>query len=446
MSPSSLRLLPLLLAACTGGSSPSESPAGSTPIAPAKGEPTVPVPTTTPAEPSPLVMTPASEALVAEVATGFNAFGLELYREAAAGAGNQILSPASVAVALAMTQAGAQGTTSTELEQALHYDRPASEVQRALATMQQGWSAAHESTELRVANRLFGEASFSFEPAFVELTRRVFGAPLEAVDFKGGAPAARARINDWVEERTHDRIQELLPAGSVDETTRLVLTNALYFKAQWLHPFEAHATAPAPFSTPSGQVRAPTMVLTEHLRHASVPADGVELVELPYADGRFAMTVVLPTATDGLAAVEGRLDAARLQAWHAALGQGDGGRLVQVSLPKLELRPSESLALKDALGKLGITEAFTPRADFSGITRSEPGSMISEVYHKGFIAVDENGTEAAAATAVVMAEGAAAPGGLPHAFVVDHPFMFFVRDTRSGMVMFMGRVVDPTAS
>jgi serpin B len=354
---------------------------------------------------------------------------------------NTIVSPASVSVALAMTHAGAKGQTATELEAALHYGRPAAEVQQAVATLLQAWNAEHESTELAVANRLFGEATLPFEPSFIDLTGRTFDAPLERVDFITAAEAARGRINDWVEERTHDRIQDLLPGGSVDGSTRLVLTNALYFKAQWQHAFPDGSTAEKPFTTITGQVQAPTMELTEELRHAAVPADGVELLELPYADGRFAMLIALPTANDGLAAVEAKLDAAKLDAWVGALAT----KRVQVSLPKWKTSPAESMALGPALTALGIEQAFTSQADFSGMTSSPAGLMISEVYHKGFIEVDEKGTEAAAATAVVMMERGIGPTDPPHSFVADHPFAFVLRDTRSGMVMFMGRVADPTA-
>jgi serpin B len=441
-----LFLLPLLLTACSG---PSDQPtkadaakatAEPTTADPVKAEPTTAEPTKaepTTAEPA----IPASDAVVAEVAAGFNAFGLALYGKLAVDPGNTIVSPASVSVALAMTHAGARGQTAAELEAALRYGRPAAEVQQAVATMLQAWNAEHEGTELAVANRLFGEASLPFEPAFIELTGRTFGAPLERVDFIGAPEPARVRINDWVKDRTRDRIRDLVPSGAIDDTTRLVLTNALYFKAQWQHPFVDGGTADKPFTTAAGEVKAPTMMLTEELRHAAIPADGVELLELPYADGRFAMLIALPTATDGLPAVEAKLDAATLDAWVAALAT----KRVAVALPKWKTSPAESLALEPALRALGIEQAFTGQADFAGMTASPAGLMITEVFHKGFIEVDEKGTEAAAATAVVMAERGIGPVDPPHRFVADHPFAFVVRDTRSGMVMFMGRVADPTA-
>jgi serpin B len=456
MSRTALLVLPLsLLTACPAqpaADPPAKADGPAAPAKPTEAEPTKAEPTkaettksettkteTTKADPVPT--TPASDGVIAEVASGFNRFGLALYGKLATAPGNAIVSPASVSVALAMTHAGAKGKTASEIAQALHYrERPVSEVQQAVATVMRAWNAEHESTELAVANRLFGEASLPFEPSFIELTGRTFGAPLELVDFKSKPEDARVRINDWVEERTHARIEELLPGGSIDGSTRLVLTNALYFKAQWLHPFPEHATATKPFTAAKGRVDTPTMTLTEELRHAAFQDDGVEVVELPYADGRFAMLVVLPIADDGLAAVEAKLDAVKLDAWTSGLAP----QRVELALPKWKLQPAESLELGPALAALGITEAFTARADFSGMTANPAGLMIDEVYHKGFIEVDEKGTEAAAATAVVMTKRGLMSNGTAHPFVVDHPFLFVLRDTRSGMVMFMGRVTDPT--
>jgi len=454
----SLRSLPLLwLVACTSQapSSPSEaSPAPPPPSMPTT--PDSPPPRTDANNPSPSKpVAPASAQEVAGVASSFNAFGLDLYRSIAQAPGNQIVSPASISVALAMTQAGARGPTAQQMHQAMHIEGQSPEqVAQAVHSMLQAWSAASEpgdasepskpSVELAVANRLYGEATLPYAPDFIALTERAFEAPLETVDFKTAAEPARVRINDWVEERTHDRIADLLPPGALDDQTRLVLANAIYFKAPWTHPFTEGATAPAPFFTAgTTKVNAPTMKLTERLRHAAIPDDGVELLELPYAQGRFAMTVVLPTAKDGLPAVEAALDVERLERWIGALDQ----RRVEVALPSFELSPAASLELSAPLRGLGIELAFTDAADFSGMTPDPEGLKIDEIYHKGFIAVDEKGTEAAAATAVVMAtRGMARPEGPPHPFVVDHPFMFMIRDTTSGLVMFMGRVVDPTSS
>lgn len=414
-----------------------------------KQDPSVtPQPPTPAPVPAPTPVATATPEVVAEVAAGFNAFGLELYRKVAITPGDQVISPASVAVALAMTHAGARGDTAKEMEAALHVTRPVGELQAAVGTMLASWSetrepprhdAPAEPMELAVANRLFGEATVPYEPAFLELSRSVFAAPLEPVDFKGAHEAARTTINDWVEDRTHDRIKELLPTGAVDASTRLVLVNAIYFKSQWMAPFAEDQTKPAPFFTSKRAHDVPTMSVTEHFSFTESTADGVQVVELRYRDAGFSMLLVVPLAKDGLPAVEAALTSERLTAWTGALV----GERLALSLPKFRIAPDEGLRLSQALGELGIRKAFSAEADFTGIAPASEQIQLAEAYHKGFIAVDENGTEAAAATAM-----AARAGGMPsepRAVKVDRPFLYFVRDTKSGLLMFMGRVVDPKA-
>jgi serpin B len=444
-------LLPLLLlAACP--SSPSSGPDAATPTkTPAKAPAKAPAEPAEPAEPAPqpepsdMPKTPpvpavaATPETVAEVAAGFNAFGIDLYRKLATTPGNQVISPASVAIALAMTHAGARGDTAKEMETALHFTRPAAEVQAAVGTMLTGWNTPHEGAELAVANRLFGEATVAYAPPFLELTRTVFAAPLDPVDFRSAHEAARTKINDWVEAQTHDRIQDLLPAGSVDASTRLVLVNAIYFKSQWANPFPEHRTAPAPFFAAAGKRDVPTMSHTERFSFTESTADGVQVIELPYGTPGFAMTLVVPLAKDGLSEVEGALTADRLTAWVGALA----GERIALSLPKFRIAPAEGLRLAGVLGELGIRKAFTAEADLTGIAPASEQLMLSEAFHKGFIAVDEKGTEAAAATAMAARAGAMAPSDEPRVVKVDRPFLYLIRDTRSGLVMFMGRVVDP---
>jgi serpin B len=400
-----------------------------------------PEPTPDPVSPSPAPTVAVTPEVVAEIATGFNAFGVELYRKVAATPGDQVISPASIALALAMTHAGARGDTAKELEAALHVTRPVGEVQAAVGELLTGWNAAREGTELAVANRLFGEATVRYEPAFLDLTRTVFAAPLDPVDWKGAHEAARAKVNDWVEERTHDRIQELLPPGAVDASTRLVLVNAIYFKSSWANPFPEHLTKPAPFFAATGTHDVPTMHVTEHFGFTESPADGVQVITLPYADRGFSMVLVVPLRKDGLAEVEAALTPEKLAAWTGA----PGGERIALSLPKLRIAPAEGLRLAAMLGELGIRKAFTSEADLTGIAPASEQLQLAEAYHKGFIAVDEKGTEAAAATAMAARAGAAMPSTEPRAVKVDRPVLYLVRDTRSGLVMFMGRVADPKA-
>jgi serpin B len=297
--------------------------------------------------------------------------------------------------------------------------------------------------KLRIANRLFGEKSYKFEQPFVDKTRQSFGAPLERVDFASSPEPSRAQINGWVQQQTEQRIKDLLPPGCIQSDTKLVLVNALYFLADWLAPFDTAATNDQPFHLSSAQTKnVPTMHKTLGLRMAR--ADGVAVLELPYKGNDAAMLLVLPDKVDGLAAVEQSLSLARLDAWTAALKPES----VTVSLPKFEVNPPRSMALAPVLGALGIKTAFDKQqADFFAIARpADPRNRlyISEVFHKAFVKVDEKGTEAAAATAVVMAPGGAPPRrGVE--FTADHPFLFFIVDKPSGLVLFMGRVSDPSA-
>lgn len=386
--------------------------------------------------------TPAQASLFAEAA---NAFAFDLWARVRETPGNQIVSPASIAVALDMTLGGARGETAAQMQRVLHVSDAAA-LHEAAGSVLSTWNdPARDDYTLAVANRLFGERSFTFEPGFVALTRDRYRAPLEPLDFAGAPDPARVHINGWVAEQTRDRIRELIPAGALDTDTRLVLTNAVYFLARWAAPFERRLTRDAEFfADGSRSVRVPTMTRTGHMQYAE--AEGVQILELPYRGSEIAMTIVLPREREGLRAVEAELDAARLARWLAPL---DASRRVQLALPKFRIAPEPSMRLGELLRELGMPLAFTRgAADFTGIANPpspDDRLYVSEVFHKAFVQVDEEGTEAAAATAVVMARaGAAPPSDTPVPFVADHPFLFFIRDLRSGAILFMGRVTDPS--
>jgi serpin B len=296
----------------------------------------------------------------------------------------------------------------------------------------------------RIANRLFGEQSYRFEQAYLDATKAAYGAPLEPLDFKRAPDQARERINGWVEQQTERRIRDLVPAGSIDGMTRLVLVNAIYFLGDWLAPFKKEATQPAAFSTSrTDRKSVPTMHQTETLRF--VEKDGVKVLELPYRGRDMAMLVILPDQVDGLEAVERSLTEPRLQELVAALVP----QRVAVALPKFEVNPAQSLSLADTLRTLGMAHAFDPRqADFTGMApASGPDDRLylGKVFHKAFVRVDEKGTEAAAATAATMQVMARSSEQLK-VFRADHPFLFCIRDTASGLILFLGRVTDPSAS
>ncbi|HEX3125855.1 MAG TPA: serpin family protein, partial [Thermoanaerobaculia bacterium] len=270
-----------------------------------------------------------------------------------------------------------------------------------------------------------------------------FDAPVELLDFMGAPEPSRVRINQWVEDRTERRIQDLIPAGVIDPDTRLVLVNAIYFLGTWMEPFEERATHPAPFHVaPSETKNVPTMHRTNTFPIAQ--AKGVTALELPYKGSRLSMLLLVPNQVDGLAALESTLDAQRLDAITGTMRYES----VALALPKFEVCPAESISLRTDLKTLGMPTAFdSNHADFTGIANPpDPADrlFISEVFHKGFVRVDEKGTEAAAATAVVMMFRAGGAPKEPLQIKVDRPFLFLIRDRKSGLVLFLGRVSDPS--
>jgi len=383
---------------------------------------------------------PVSDATLTAVVSGLNAFAADLYVRTASGEGNRVISPASVAVALAMVHAGARGPTAREIADALHQPRAGADLRGAAGALLSRWNEP-KGFELAVVDRLFGDAKVAFEPDYLDVTARSFHAPLEKLDFRGAPGPSRERINAWVQEQTRDRIKDLVPASGVTAATRLVLVNAIYFKAAWLEAFQEHATAEGPFFTASGETKAKMMKRTDHLRFAAVPEDGVRLLELPYEGDTTSMVLVLPDAKAGLGAVEKALTGARIDGWISRLK----AERVALELPKFKIEMPEPLTLSGILKELGIRRAFnSQQADFTAIAPESEQLEISEAYHKAFIEVDEKGTEAAAATAISMRAGSAPPTDEPTAFVCDHPFAYIIRDRESGAILFMGRVVDPS--
>ncbi|MBW2457500.1 MAG: serpin family protein [Deltaproteobacteria bacterium] len=403
---------------------------------------TQPSASTQPASPDIVPVSPIAVAGPAETAVkASNGFGLALYQELKGNSGNLVFSPASISVALAMTYAGAKGTTAKEMETTLQSGPDAKALHAAWATQLSAWQG-HKDAEIAVANRLFGDKKYSFEAPYLSLTKAHYGAPLQPVDFAGAPEKQRVMINGWVAEQTRDRIQDLIPPPGVTNDTRMALVNAIYFKAKWNEPFPASRTKDDSFTTADGtKVTTPMMSHTTYAQYGEV--DGVQLMELGYKGGRFATLFVLPPATQKLAAVESKLDRALLDKWTGALK----GERTWIRLPKVKIEPGAAVELKKSLQAMGMKQAFVSgAADFTGITNPtnpEDRLFIEEVYHKAFVAMDEAGTEAAAATAVMMgrAGGVAAE---PKKFHAERPFLFFIRDTTTHLVMFAGRIVDPT--
>ena len=369
-----------------------------------------------------------------------DAFAVELYRKIASKPGNVVLSPYSVAVALAMTRAGAAGETARQMDAVLraglagNLDAGHNALDQAIAKRPGKYKVGDQTLdlELATANRLWGQKGFSFEQAFLDRLASSYGAGMQIVDYKTAADASRKTINDWVAARTKDRIKDLIPEGVLNASTRLVLTNAIYLKASWMVRFDDAVAGP--FSRANGSlVSVPLMRQSETMRYGE--GIGYQIVAIPYAGG-LSMLVVVPNA-GRFATVEAALDGASLRTAIGAMRP----RHVNLTFPKFTFRTEASL--KDTLAAMGMPLAFTDDADFSGMTKQER-LAIAEVLHQAFIAVDEKGTEAAAATAVVM-RATSAPAE-PVELRVDRPFMFAIQDDETGALLFMGRVTDPKAN
>jgi serpin B len=375
------------------------------------------------------------------LAVSSNAFGLDLYRRIRAKPGNLAVSPASITGALTMTWGGAKGKTAEQMKRALGLEGSQAEVLSASGKLAAALQDPTRPVTLHIANRLFGEKTYRFETAYLDATRAAYGAPLEPVDFRAESEKARVRINGWVEEKTEKRIANLIPPHGVDDQTRLVLVNAIYFLGDWTTPFDREGTRDAAFFVEKGRSKnVPTMNKAASFRFSD--AKGVKAVELPYRGHQTSMLVLLPADVDGLEALEKSLEGKQIDAIVASLKEG----YVRVSLPKFEVSAPEPLFLGTELADLGMKDAFDrDSADFTGIANPQSPAdwlFIAEVFHKAFVGVDEKGTEAAAATAMTVEVGSA-PDKLVE-LKADHPFLFLIRDNASGLVLFIGRVADPS--
>ncbi len=376
------------------------------------------------------------------VADSINAFAFDLYAQLQSeNGGNLFVSPLSISTALAMADAGARGETATQMADALHLSLDPDAVAAGYGALLNDLNSAGQAGgyALNLANALWAQQGFDLSAPFVNLIDSDYGGALKEVDFKNATEAARQTINQWVQDQTNNKIQNLIPQGVLDQYTRLVLTNAIYFKSAWAAPFDPASTTSQPFTLASGdQVEASTMHQTSGFRY--MQRDGFQVVELPYANGRLAMDVLLPTAGTSLSSIDANLVPEKLDAWL----QGLSSQRVAVSLPKFQV--TTQFLLSDALKALGMTDAFSDQAaDFSGISDEEK-LKISQVVHKAFIDIDEAGTEAAAATGVSVGASVVPIEPPPIAFRADHPFLYLIRDTQTGSVLFMGQVMDPTQS
>jgi serpin B len=373
------------------------------------------------------------------VAGGNMAFALDLYARLKTADGNLFFSPYSISTCLAMTYAGARGATAAQMAQTLHFATNQNQLAASFGELQRQLNKeqAKMGIELNIANGLWGQKDHLFLPAFLDIAKQSYGANLQQFDFRTHADTARTEINHWVDHKTKGKITDLIQPGVLGPATRLVLVNAIYFKGSWAREFDKHSTTEAPFTvTPNQKPEVPLMNLTADFKYAEV--DGLQLLELPYIGDDLNMVVLLPRDVDGLKGVEDLLNTQTFDRWLAEARE----QKVAVFLPKFKL--SAQFSLVKALGEMGMTDAFSRRADFSGMD-GERDLYISAVVHKAFVDVNEEGTEAAAATGVVMSHMSVMRMPRPTPiFRADHPFVFLIRENHSGSILFLGRLVDPT--
>lgn len=374
---------------------------------------------------------------IAALAQGNTDFGLTLYQRLAAKEGNLFLSPYSISNAFGMCYAGARGNTAAEMKTTLRFNLADDRLHPAFAKLigQLNAEGKKRPFQLTVANRLWGQKDYGFLPEFSKIGQDHYGAGLEEVDYVGATEAARLKINGWVEEKTKDKIKDLIPKGVLNDLTRLVLTNAIYFKAPWMNPFDPKQTKPGDFQLANGKtVKAPMM--HSHDRGNFAAFDAFSMVQIPYEGHEQSMIVLLPKKNDGLSDLEKKLTSENLNTWMKKLST----HIVDLKLPKFKV--TAEFKLNDVLKEMGMKDAFVfGKADFSGMATSEK-LYITAVLHKAFVDVNEAGTEAAASTAIVVGTRSLPP---PATFHADRPFIFLIRDHRTGTILFLGRVANPAS-
>jgi serpin B len=378
---------------------------------------------------------PASDQ--AEAVQGSNAFAADLYAQLRAQPGNLFFSPESISTAFAMAYAGARGKTAIEMERALHFTLPPDRLHPAMGALLAAMNAPHKEYELRVADALWAQQDESFLDRYLKLVQSNYGAGFRKVDFKTLPETARKTINRWIEHETNDKISNMLKPGAITPATRLVLTNAIYFKGSWLDPFNKANTRLDDFHVSETEtVKAPMMIREGGYRYCDFGS--FEALELPYEGNELSMVVLLPKQIAELPALEQSFTAPALSKWLQKLHFENK---VNLGLPRFTI--TGQFELSKTLATMGMPLAFSGAADFSGITGS-PDLMISAAIHKAYVDVNETGTEAAAATSAIFGVTAIQERHPPIPFIADHPFLFLIRETRSGSILFLGRVTDPS--
>lgn len=379
---------------------------------------------------------------MASLVQGNNIFAFNLYQALKGRGGNLFLSPYSISLALAMTYAGARGTTADQMAATLHYDLPQEKLHPAFNSLDGELAARGQGAKgkdgkgfrLNIVNAIWGQKGYQFLSQYLDLLAVNYGAGLRVLDFMSAPESSRQTINNWVSGETEDRIKDLIPSGAIDGRTRLVLTNAIYFNAAWANPFEKGSTQPDTFHLAGGgDIKTPMMRQTGSLNYLA--GEGYQAVELPYDGRQLSMLIIVPDAGK-FQQVENTLAAAQVNDVIKNLGT----KRVALTMPLFKYE--SEFGLRDTLPGMGMRIPFGDDADFSGMI-GRKDLYISEVIHKAFMDTDEAGTEAAAATAVIMR--ATSMPVSPIEVKIDRPFIFLIRDIKTGTVLFVGRVMNPGA-
>jgi len=382
----------------------------------------------------------ASQAELETLVDGNSDFAFSLYRAVSDADGNLFYSPYSISLALAMTYAGARGETEKQMADTLRFILPQDSLHPAFNSLDAELAGRGEGAggkdedgfRLNIVNAIWGQQDYEFRSEFLDALAENYGAGLRVLDFMKEPEESRITINKWVSEQTEGRIEDLIPQGTIDALTRLILTNAIYFNAAWQYPFSEEATSDGTFHLLDGeQITVPMMRQTESFGYAD--GDDYQAVELPYDGQELAMVILLPE--DGQ--FEGFEDSLNYEMVNKIIAKLESQQ-VNLTMPKFEFKTEFSLV--KALTAMGMPVAFSANADFSGMTGNRD-LAIDEVIHKSFVSVDEAGTEAAAATAVIMK--LTAMPETPVKVTLDRPFIFLIRDIQTGAILFVGRVMNP---
>lgn len=388
--------------------------------------------------------TPVQQSQEAALVANNNRFAFDLYAQLKSKQGNLFFSPYSISSALAMTAMGAAGETKSEMDKVLHFNSDSAILASSFSSLNKQLTTSHASQDalpqLLLANGLWLQKGFSVLPAFTSTLSKDFQTAVNYADFKQDPDSARKAINQWVLEKTHNKIKDLFPDNSLDSNTRLVIASAIYMQAQWTKLFKKSMTTKKTFHL-TKESKVDVEMMTQTSDYPLLVNETFALIEIPYAveeeqDPALTLLILLPKDIEGISAIENSGIGNRLQEWMKLMES----QHVELTLPKFKIE--EKMSLKEILQTMGLTQAFNEKADFSGISGNKNLS-IDKFLHKAYVSVDENGTEAAAATAVSIALTSVHVTTTPYHFLADHPFFFIIIDKKTDAILFMGRLSKP---